>query len=179
MLDRRRGQLFDSRHTLASKQTIVSTLFYGQSNRLSYCRFMPSVYLQRRPEWCDCTPPPRVAAAGPFQQYNSGIFAGCTSTQPDHAITARHQSYHHWFRRPSHPGCGLRHREWRGLLADQELLGDGLGRERLHPDEEGCGHVRHRRYHCHRGLREGCWSHRRYYHHRGQESLSNPNQCLC
>ena len=28
-----------------------------------------------------------VAASGPFQEYEGGIFAGCTSDQPDHAVT--------------------------------------------------------------------------------------------
>ena len=41
-------------------------------------------------EFCDGnTPVPSVAAAGPFMLYKGGIFAGCTSQEPDHAITVR------------------------------------------------------------------------------------------
>ena len=47
------------------------------------------VYLQWRPELCECNPPPRVAAAGHFQQYNSGILAGCTTGPRHHGKTSK------------------------------------------------------------------------------------------
>ena len=52
----------------------------------------------------------------------------------------------------SPPGCGLRAGGWYGLLADQELLGEKVGGERLREDEERGQHVRYWEYFSNGGV---------------------------
>ena len=84
------------------------------------------------------------SVAGPFQDYGGGVFAGCTSSDTNHAVTVvgygSEGGQDYWLVKNS----------W-GAGDSQQGAGGGqlrspvprLGRGRLHPRKERRGHVRH------------------------------------
>ena len=94
------------------------------------------------------------SVAGPFQDYGGGVFAGCTSSDTNHAVTVvgygTEGGQDYWLVKNS----------W-GAGDSQQGAGGGqlrspvprLGRERLHPRQERRGHVRHWQDDGHPGVR--------------------------
>ena len=85
--------------------------------------------------------------AGPFQDYGGGVFAGCTSSDTNHAVTVvgygTEGGQDYWLVKNSW-GAGDSWQDGRrqgvGQLRSPVFR---LGRGRLHPRQERRGHVRH------------------------------------